>query len=149
MKRSNKNLFHLAFIFFAALLIISGCSDSTASDSDSTPSKIEQGLVPRDNSAVYSDLSVTAESIVENYDVLDSTTIKNDDIEITRIQDVTDTEGNEYINNFRITGVFPSNGENYTFSTMISFNEDDLDSSFSVLFYQSSRSGKLIDVKMK
>lgn len=144
------------FILALSTLALAACSssdDKSEMISEVTrverPSDVEQGIVSREQSKVYSNLSVTAEAIVEKYENLDGVYAGNDDIEVTKLQDVTDMAGNEYTNNFRVTGDYAINGQTSEFSTMISFKEDDFDSTISILFYKSLESGTLVDVEMK
>lgn len=144
------------FILALSTLALAACSssdDKSETISEVTrverPSDVEQGIVSREQSKVYSNLSVTAEAIVEKYENLDGVYAGNDDIEVTKLQDVTDMAGNEYTNNFRVTGDYAINGQTSEFSTMISFKEDDFDSTISILFYKSLESGTLVDVEMK
>lgn len=146
------NKFKLLIVFSLLGFALAACgsnSESAEENSSDVPSEIEQGIVPRENSAVYSNLSVNAERIVENYEGIERPRIDNSDIEITKLQNATDVEGNEYTNSFGITGTFSHEGELHDFSTQLDFNENNMDSSMSILFYMSSKSGKILDVEME
>ena len=135
-------------LLLCSLLFLVGCSNEPDL-SAKKPSDVEQGLVSTDESKVYSYLSVISEQIVGRYENVNEIYIGNRDIEVTRVSDVTDINGNTYKNIFRISGNYSINNTNSTFYTMVSFNEDEFTSDFIVTHYNSSDSGTIVDIEMQ
>lgn len=134
-------------LFLALILLLAACSSNTNADETDTY-KTSNGKITNDKLLI--NLAVRAETIVEKYDEIDNVSIDEEDITAEKLSDSKETEtGKIYKNVYSIDGKYTWKEKKYDFEWVVSFKDNDVDSSGSVLQYTSEMGKNQLNIERK